>query len=206
MPAAGGRAGLVSSVSRRGVRRVTGEGCEAEELEGQAVGVAAAGAELCGDARDAEEAEGAGDGVADGGEGLVRGGGAAAVLPEYDITDMMVHFDGPVAAEVREQVSGAGVVRREARDAGDGDRAEQFPAGAVAVPPRQEHLPDLRPFPQDLPCRREGLDGADIDAAVAPVHGPGLAREGPPGQRVRRAGQFLLVIADGEDEEAARGL
>jgi hypothetical protein len=42
-----------------------------------------------GDAGGAEEAEGAGDGVADGGEGLVRGGGAAAVLPEHDITDLV---------------------------------------------------------------------------------------------------------------------
>ena len=66
-----------------------GEGGETEELEGQAVGVAAAGAELCGDARDAEEAEGAGDGVADGGEGLVRSSGAAAVFPEYDVTDIL---------------------------------------------------------------------------------------------------------------------
>ena len=69
-----------------------GEGCEAEELEGKPVGVAAAGAELGGDARDSEEAEGAGDGVADGGEGLAGGGGAAAVLPECGITDIVMHF------------------------------------------------------------------------------------------------------------------
>ena len=54
---------------------------EAEELERQPVGVAAAGAELGSDARDAEQAEGAGDGVADGGEGLVRGGGAVPSSP-----------------------------------------------------------------------------------------------------------------------------
>ena len=70
----------------------SGSAGEAEELEGKPVGVAAAGAELGGDARDSEEAEGAGDGVADGGEGLVRGGGPAAVLPEYDITDIVMHF------------------------------------------------------------------------------------------------------------------
>ena len=128
------------------------------------------------------------------------------VLPERDIADIMMHFYGPVAAEVGEQVSGARLVRREAGDAEDGDRAEQFPVRAVAVPFDEEHLPDLRPFLQDLLRRREGLDGAGIDAAVAAVDGPGLSREGPPGQRVGRVEQFLLVIADGEDEEGAGGL
>ncbi len=51
--------------------------------------IAAAGPELAGEDRDAEQAEGAGNGVADGGECLVRGGGAAAVLPEYDIADLL---------------------------------------------------------------------------------------------------------------------
>jgi hypothetical protein len=37
-----------------------------------------------------------------------------------------------------------------------------------------------------------------------PVHGPGLSREGPPGERVRRVEQFLLVTADGEEEEGTR--
>ena len=100
-----------------------------------------------------------------------------------------------------------GLVRREAGDAEDGDRAEQdFPFRAVAVPFDEEHLPDLRPFLQDLLRRREGLDGAGVDAAVAAVDGPGLSREGPPGQRVRCVEQFLLVIADGEDEEGAGGV
>ena len=91
-----------------------------------------------------------------------------------------------MAAEVGEQVSGAGLARGQAGDAEDGDRAEQFPAGAVAVPLDEEHLPHLRPLFQDLPCRRQGLDGAHVDPAVAPVDGPGLSREGPPGQRVGR--------------------
>jgi len=111
-----------------------------------------------------------------------------------------------VAAEVGKQVSGARLVRGQAGDAEDGDRAEQFPAGAVAVALDEEHLPDLRPFLQDLPGRRQGLDGAHVDPAVAAVDGPGLAREGPPGQRVGGVEQFLLVIADGEDEVGARGL
>jgi hypothetical protein len=60
-------------------------------MEGEPVGVTAAGAELGGDAGDAGEAEGAGDGVADGGEGLVRGCGAVPVFPERDIADIVVH-------------------------------------------------------------------------------------------------------------------
>ena len=92
-----------------------------------------AGAELCGDVRDAVQVEDAGDGVADGGHGPVRAAGAAGVLPECDIADIVVHFYGPVAAQVSEQVAGASLVRRQAGDAEDGDRAEQFPVRAVAV-------------------------------------------------------------------------
>ena len=117
----------------------------------------------------------AGDGVTDGGHGPVRAAGAAGVLPEHDITDIMVHLDGPVAAQVSEQVSRAGLARREAGDAEDGDRAEQLPVRAVAVPLDEEHLLHVRPPGQDPLRRRQGLDGTDVDAAVAPVHGPGLA-------------------------------
>ena len=63
----------------------------------------------------------------------------------------MMHLDGPVAAQVGEQVSGAGLVRRQAGDAEDGDRAEQFPVRAVAVPLDEEHLPDVRPFRRSAP-------------------------------------------------------
>jgi hypothetical protein len=96
------------------------------------------------------------------------------------------------------------VVRGKARDAEDGDAAEDLPVGAVAVPLDEEDLPHLRPPLEDLPRRRQGLDGAGVNAAVAAVHGPGLSREGPPGQHVRRIEQFLLVIADGEEEERVR--
>ena len=87
-----------------------------------------AGAELGGDVRDAVQVEDSGDGVADGGHGPVRAADAAGVLPEYDITDIMMHLDGPVAAQIGEQVSGACLARGQAGDAEDGDRAEQLPA------------------------------------------------------------------------------
>ena len=103
-----------------------------------------AGAELGGDVRDPVQVKDAGDGVADGGHGPVRAADAAGVLPEDDITDIMVHLDGPVAAQVSEQVSRAGLARRQAGDAEDGDRAEQFPVRAVAVALDEEHLPHVR--------------------------------------------------------------
>ena len=81
---------------------------EAKEPQRELVGVAVAGAELSGDVRDPVQVKDAGDGVADGGHGPVRAADAAGVLPEYDITDIMMHLDGPVAAQVSEQVSGAG--------------------------------------------------------------------------------------------------
>jgi hypothetical protein len=66
------------------------QGChEAEELQRELVRVAVAGAELGGDVRDPVQVEHAGDGVADGGHGPVRAADAAAVLPEYDITDLL---------------------------------------------------------------------------------------------------------------------
>src|SRR5260370_5537932 len=114
-------------------------------------------------------------GVADGGHGLVRAAGAAGVLPENDITDIVMHLDRPVAAEVSQQASGAGLACRQAGDAEDGDRARQFPAGAVAVAldegqllPVREQLPDPR-------RGRQRLERADVDAAVAPADGPGLS-------------------------------
>jgi hypothetical protein len=133
-----------------------------------------AGAELGGNVRDAVQVKDAGDGVADGGYGPMRAADAAGVPPEFDIADVMVHLDGPVAAQVSEQVSGAGLVRRQAGDAEDGDRAEQFPAGAVALALGREHLPHVREQDGDLRRGRQRLDRAEVGAAVAPVHGPGL--------------------------------
>ena len=100
----------------------------------------------------------------------MRAADAAGVLPEYDITDIMVHLDGPVAAEVREQVSRACLVRGQAGDPGDGDRAEEFPVRPVAVPLDEEHLRDVREQFPDRFGGRQGPDGARIDAAVAAVH------------------------------------
>ena len=84
---------------------------EAEELQRELVRVSVIGAELGGGVRDLVQVKDSGDGVADGGHGPVRAADAAGILPEYDITDIMMHFDGPVAAEIGEQVSGAGLVR-----------------------------------------------------------------------------------------------
>jgi hypothetical protein len=123
---------------------------EAEELEREPVRVPSGGAELGGDAGDAEEPERAQDGVADGGECLGRGGGAVPVLAEREVAGIVVHLYRPVASQVGEQVSGVGLVRGQAGDAEDGDRAEQFPVRAVAVPFDEEDLPDFRPFPQDF--------------------------------------------------------
>lgn len=85
------------------------------------------GAELGGDVRHPVQVQDADDGVADGGHGLVRAAGAAGILPEHDITDIIVHLNRPVAAEIGQQVTGAGLVRRQAGDAQDGDLAEQGP-------------------------------------------------------------------------------
>src|ERR1019366_6034605 len=82
---------------------------ETEELEREPVGVAVAAAQLGGDVRYPVQVQDPDDGVADGGLGLVRAADAAGVLAEGDITDVVVHFDGPVAAEVCEQVTGAGL-------------------------------------------------------------------------------------------------
>src|SRR6266571_2758364 len=92
---------------------------EAKEPQRELVRVAVAGAELSGDVRDPVQVQDAGDGVADGGHGPVRAADAAGVLPEYDIADVMMHLDGPVAAQVSEQVSGAGLARGQAGDAED---------------------------------------------------------------------------------------
>src|ERR1035441_5992304 len=89
-------------------------------------------------------------------------------------TSVVVHFDGPVAAEVREQVSGVGLVRAQAGDAEDGDGAEELPVRAVTVALDQEHLPDVREQRPDAFGGRQGLDDADVDAAVPAVRGPGL--------------------------------
>ncbi len=97
------------------------------------VRVAVAGAELCGDVRDFAQVEDADDRVADGGQGAVRAADAAGVLAEDDVADIVVHFDGPVAAQAGEQVAGACFFRRQAGDAEDGDGAEQGPVRGVAV-------------------------------------------------------------------------
>jgi hypothetical protein len=86
----------------------------------------------------------------------------------------MVYFNGPVAAEVCEQVTGAGLARGQAGDAGDGDGAEELPVRAVAVALDQEDLPDVREQGGDPRGCRHGRDGAHVDAAVAAVRGPGL--------------------------------
>jgi len=160
-----------SGHGRVAVRR---QGChQAGQLHRELVRVAVIGAELGGDVRDLVQAEDAGDGVADGGHRALRAAVAAGILPGHDITDIVVHLDGPVAAQVSEQVSGAGLVRREAGDAQDGDRAGQFPADAVAVALDEEHLLHVREQLPDPRRGRQGLDGTDVDAAVAPVDGPG---------------------------------
>src|ERR1017187_3994188 len=148
---------------------------EAEELQREPVGVAVAAAQLRGDAGYPVQVQDPDDGVADGGLGLVRAADAAGILPEADITDVLqVYFDGPVAAEVCEQVSGAGLARGQAGDAEDGDGAEELPVRAVTVALDQEHLPDVREQRPDAFGGRQGLDDADVDAAVPAVRGPGL--------------------------------
>lgn len=57
---------------------------------------------------------------------------AAGVFPEGEITDVVVHFYDPVAAQVRQQVSRAGLIPGQAGDAEDGDGAEEGPVRAVA--------------------------------------------------------------------------
>ena len=122
------------------------------------------------------------------------------VFPEGDITDVMVHFYGPVAAQVREQVTGAGLARGQAGDAEDGDGAEEAAVRAVAVALDQEHLPDVREQFGDALGGRHGLDGADVDAVVAAVCGPVLDGERFPAQRVGRVEQVRLVLPDREHE------
>src|SRR6266700_7357023 len=68
-------------------------GHEAEKLQRELVGVAVIGAELGGDIRDLVQVEDAGDGIADGGHGPVRAAGAAGVLPENDITVIVMHLN-----------------------------------------------------------------------------------------------------------------
>jgi hypothetical protein len=57
------------------------------------------------------EVEDAGGGVADGGHGPVRAADSAGILPEHDIAGVVMHFDGPVAAEVSEWFPGQGAGR-----------------------------------------------------------------------------------------------
>jgi hypothetical protein len=95
-------------------------GHQAEEQQRELVRVAVIGAELGGDVRDPVQVEDPGDGVADGGHGPVCAAGAAGILPEHDITDIMVYLDGPVAAETGQQAS---------RSA-----APAWPAGRLVVP------------------------------------------------------------------------
>ena len=83
-----------------------------------------------------------------------------------------MHFDGPVAAQVRQQVTGAGLARGQAGDAENGDRAEQVPVRGVAVALDEEDLRDVREQGGDARGGRHGLDRADVDAAVAAVGGP----------------------------------
>jgi hypothetical protein len=136
----------------------------------------------------------------DGGLGLVRAADAAGVFPEGDITDIIMHFYGPVAAQVREQVTGAGLARGQAGDAEDGDGAKEAAVRAVAVALDHEHLPDVREQFGDAPGGRHGLDGADVDAAVAAVCGSVLDGERFPAQRVGRVEQARLVLPDREHE------
>src|ERR1017187_1138076 len=133
-----------------------------------------ADAQLRGDVRYPVQVQDADDGVADGGLGLISAADAAGVFPEADITDIMVHFYGPVAAQVREQVTGAGLARVQAGDAEDGDGPEELPVRAVTVALDEEHLPDVREQRPDAFGGRQGLDDADVDAAVPAVRGPGL--------------------------------
>lgn len=79
---------------------------EAGELEREPAGVAVVDAQLGGDVRYLVQVQDPGDRVADGGLGLVRAADTAGVLTEAGITEVMVHFDCPVAAQVRQQVSG----------------------------------------------------------------------------------------------------
>src|SRR5207302_5336257 len=169
------RAGRVALSGHGGVSVRRQRGHEAEKLQGELVRVAVIGAELGGDVRDPVQVKDAGHGVADGGHGPVRAAGAAGILPEYDVTDIMMDLNCPVAAEIGEQVSGAGLVRRKAGDAEDGDRSEQFPVRVVAVALDEEHLPHAGEQFPDLRRGRQRLDRADVGAPVAPVHGPGLS-------------------------------
>ena len=96
-----------------------------------------ASAQLGGDIGHLVQVQDPDDGVADGGQGLVRAADAAGVLPEADITDVMVHFYGPVATQVRQQVTGAGQARRQAGDAEDGDGVPAGPRPARSCGARQ---------------------------------------------------------------------
>jgi hypothetical protein len=87
----------------------------------------------------------------------------------------MVHLDRPVTAEVGEQVSGAGLVRGQAGDAGDRNGSGQFPVRAVAVALDEEYLLHVGEQGFDALGGRQGLDGARLDPAVCTVHGPRLA-------------------------------
>jgi len=135
--------------------------------------------------------------VARRGAGLRGRPGAAGRGP------VMVHFDGPVPPQEGQQVTGAGLARGQARDAGDGDGAEELPVRAVTVALDQEHLADVREQGGDAAGGRHGLDGADIDAAVPAVCCPCFHGDGFPAQRVGRREQSRLVLPDREHEVAA---
>ena len=141
------------------------------------VGVAVTGAELGGDVR-GPRAGGGSPVTALRTAAMARCAlpDAAGVLPEHDITDIMVHLYGPVAAQVRRAGQPA-LLRPAVRlvTARTATAAEQPPVGRVAVALDEEDL---------LHVREQGRGSASFGgsvlmvrtsvAAVAAVDGPGL--------------------------------
>ena len=95
-------------------------------------------------------------------------------------------------------------MRRQGRDAEDGDGAEQVPVGAVAVALDEEHPRDVREEHGDAGGRRQDLDGPHVDPAVPPVNGPGIDGDGCPAQRVGGGEQLRLVLPDQEGDRLRR--
>jgi hypothetical protein len=102
--------------------------------------------------------------------GSGAGAGLGAVLTEGDVADVAQRLDRPVPPQQVGEPGGAGLLEREAGDGIDGHGREP-PRVAVEVAGLAGDLQDLGGVGAPEVVDADGLEGAQLDAAVAAVTG-----------------------------------
>jgi len=165
----------------------------------RSAGVAGVAAQRGGEVDRPRPTELADDQVAQGRHDVWGGAGAdlGAVLGEGGVADVVQRLDGPVPTDEVGQAGGAGLGVGEA---GDGlDRHGRAPPGMVAqVAGGAGDLEDLGGVGEPEMVDRDGLEGAELDAAVAAVAGAVQLGDQAPGKALAAVQQGGLVGLDHE--------